>query len=108
MAGLSALVSFASTIWLIFSGPSRKNATRLDEVGKRQDTHELRINALEQRHGAIPTKDDMHAVSMALEGIKGEMKAIRAEMKGNTDIMERLENIVGRHENHLLEGGGRR
>jgi len=99
-AGLSSLLGFGTALWAIFSGPSRKNASRLDGL-------EQRVNVLEQRSGVIATKDDLHAMSMALEGIKGEMKAMRAEMNGNTNIMERLEAIVSRHDNHLLQGSGK-
>ena len=36
--------------------------------------------------------------------MRGELKEMRAVMEGNTKIMARVENIVARHEDHLLEG----
>ena len=103
-AGLSMLLSFGTAIWTVFSGPSRKNTSRLDGHSDKIADHAMRLNALEQAQRTMPTKDDMHSVSMALEGMKGEMKAMSVEMRGNVAIMERLEVIVSRHENHLLKG----
>lgn len=103
-SGLAVLLSFGTAIWTVFSGPSRKNATQLDGHSAKIEDHTMRITGLEQAQRAMPTKDDMHSVSMALEGMKGEMKALSVEMRGNASIMERLEAIVSRHENHLLKG----
>lgn len=103
IVALSTFFSFGSLIWTVFSGPSRKNSTRIDGHSDRIEDHSMRLSALEQSQRSMPTKDDMHSVSMALEGMKGEMKALSVEMRGNVAIMERLEAIVSRHENHLLK-----
>jgi Protein of unknown function (DUF2730) len=100
---LSNLLAFGISIWALLSAPSKKNASRIDTMGTVQTDHDKRIGALEQAQGAMPTKDDMHSISMALEGVKGEMKALSVEMRGNAAIMERLEAIVSRHESHLLK-----
>lgn len=102
-AGLSTLISFCSVIWTIFSGPSRRNSTRLDEHGKRLDQHELRISGVEQSQRQLPSTQDMHELELAMEGLKGEIKTMSAVMAGQSAIMERLEAIVSRHENHLLK-----
>lgn len=107
VAGLSTLVSFGSVIWTIFSGPSRRNATRLDDHGKRLDDHELRISGAEQSQRALPTSKDMHELELAMERLKGELKTNSTELAGYRAIMERLEAIVSRHENHLLDGNKR-
>lgn len=107
-AGLMTIISLASTIWTIFSGPSRKNSARLDDHGKRLDGHDLRLIQVEQSQQALPSSSDMHQLELAMERLKGELQTMTAIMKGQSDIMQRLETIVSRHENHLLEGGQRR
>ena len=102
--GLSALLSFAVALWMIFSGPSRKNASQLEIHGKRLDDHNLRINGMEQAQRALPNSKDMHELELAMEQLKGELKTMSAVMSGQSAIMERLEAIVSRHENHLLKG----
>jgi hypothetical protein len=115
---LALLLSLATSVWTIFSGPSRANARRHDELAKltddrfaegraRMDRHDNRISRLEQSLQAMPTKDDMHAVALAVEGMRGRLDVMSAQMGGQKDIMERLEIIVSRHEDHLLQEGKR-
>lgn len=104
---LAALLAFGTNVWGIFSSPSKANAQRLREVSSRLDAHDLRMQRLEQSLTVIPSKDDMHAVQIAVEAMRGELKAMRAEMGGTKDIMERLETVVTRHEDHLLKTGGK-
>lgn len=101
---LSQLLTFALTIWNIMASGSRANARRLDDHDKVLVEHGQRLRGVEQSQGASPTTTDMHGVGLALEGLRGEMKAMRAEMQGNLEIMKRVEAVVGRHENFLLEG----
>lgn len=100
---LSSLISFASVIWTIFSGPSKRNASKLDAHAERLDNHELRLSGIEQTQRALPTANDMHELELAMERLKGELKTNSAVMAGHSAIMERLEVIVSRHESHLLD-----
>ena len=102
--GLSTLINFGTVIWNIFSGPSKRNAVALEGHGKRLDDHDMRINGMEQSQRALPTSDDLHTLEIAMERLKGEIKTMSAVMSGQSDIMQRLEAIVSRHENHLLKG----
>jgi Protein of unknown function (DUF2730) len=104
VVALTTIVGFATTIWTIFSGPSKRNAQTLTAHNDRLVALDSRVNSLEQSQRAMPTKDDMHMISMGLSDMKGEMKAMRAEMEGSKAVMVRLEAIVARHDNHLLKG----
>ena len=104
VVALGGLLNFGLTVWGLMTSGSRGNATKLREHDKVLGDQSQRIAALEQTQKTLPTKDDMHGISLGLEGMKGEMKAMRAEMEGSREIMVRLEAIVGRHENHLLDG----
>jgi Protein of unknown function (DUF2730) len=99
-AALSTLLSFGILIWTIFSGPSKRNASKLDAHSARLDDHELRLSGVEQSQRSLPTGNDMHQLELAIEQLKGELKSYRA-------IMERVEAIVSRHESHLLDGSKR-
>ena len=104
IAGLGTLLSVGTAVWTIFSGPSKKNASRLDEHGKRLDDHELRISRVEQSQAALPTASNMHELEIAMTRLQGEIKTMSAVMEGQSAIMMRLESIVSRHDTHLLEG----
>jgi peptidoglycan hydrolase CwlO-like protein len=103
IAPLSLLFSFGGVIWTIFSGPSKANAVKIELLTTKVAAQDLKISALEQATKHLPTQSDMHGISMALEGVKGEMKAMRAEMEGSKQILVRLESTVARHDNHLLK-----
>lgn len=103
MAALT-LVNLASILWTIFSSPAKAAAKRVDELAGRTDAQEFRIVSLEQAQRALPSSTDLHELELAMSELKGEMKAMSAVIRGQSDIMVRLEGIVGRHEQHLLEG----
>lgn len=64
---------------------------------------ETRLSALSQTVSSLPARDDMHGLNLALSDLKGELKAMRAEMAGTAKIMGRVEDVVSRHEQHLMD-----
>lgn len=78
--------------------------TRFRAGSERMDRLDGRLASVEQTLRAQPTKEDMHQLHLAMKEMQGEMKTMAAVMEGNNKIMSRLEDIVARHENHLLDG----
>ncbi|HAW49178.1 MAG TPA: DUF2730 domain-containing protein [Roseovarius sp.] len=76
---------------------------KLENGDKRMDRHEARIARLEQTVQSMPGKDENHRLEMLLADMAGDMKAMRASMDGMQKSLERTEDIVGRHEDHLRE-----
>jgi TolA-binding protein len=108
IVGLSTLLSFATAAWTVFSGPSRKNAALIDALKCRIDDQDKRLSTVEQAQITLPKSGDIHQLELAMTRLQGEMKTMSVAMQGQSNIMERLETIVGRHENHLLDGSGRK
>ncbi len=81
-----------------------KLTERLKNGGDRMDRHETRINQLEQSVKAMPDKDDLHALQLEMVRQTGSLAEMSANFQGSMKIMERLETIVSRHEDHLLKG----
>lgn len=102
---LSTLINFGTVIWNIFSGPSKKNGARLDAMATVLTALEQRITASEQTQRALPSKDDIHELELSMERLKGEMKTLSQVMAGQSAITERMESILNRHEDHLLQSG---
>lgn len=95
---LVALYTFVAT--------RRKDLDRKLEEGRaRMDRHAGRIDRIEQTLQSMPGKDDMHSLQLELIKQTGAMEKMAAVMEGNAKITERLEIIVTRHEQHLLDGG---
>ncbi len=73
----------------------------------RIDRHELRLQSIEQTVRGLPGRDDLHGLQLEMARIGGSLQTMQAVMEGNSQIMRRLEAIVTRHEEHLLDGGKR-
>lgn len=100
---LSTLINLGTVIWNIFSGPSKKNGARLDALALTLNALDQRLFSVEQTQRVLPSKDDIHELELSMERLKGEMKTMSQVMAGQSAIMERMENIVARHEDHLLK-----
>lgn len=81
---------------------------RLHEGSKRMDSQEARIARLEQTVHDMPGRDETHRLELRLTEMAGSMNAMSASMSGQNEILARLERVVTRHEDHLLEGGRNR
>lgn len=113
-AALTTILSVGATIWGLFSGPSRKNGAEIEALKSRSAAqHETvmarlvaqgeRIGNLEQALRAIPAKEELHELEIAMTRLQGEMATMSEAMRGQSEIMKRLEALVGRHEDHLLK-----
>ncbi|TDE40942.1 DUF2730 family protein [Antarcticimicrobium sediminis] len=74
---------------------------------KRMETLDSRLSAVEQTLGAMPNKEHLHELQLAIERQTGALNTMQAVMTGNNKVMERLEQIVSRHEDHLLNGASK-
>lgn len=102
---LSTLINFGTVVWNIFSGPSKKNGARLDAMASTLLSLEQRVSAGEQLQRTLPSKDDIHKLELSMERLKGEMKTLSQILAGQAQITERMEAILNRHEDHLLQSG---
>ncbi|TNJ40481.1 DUF2730 family protein [Phaeobacter sp. B1627] len=99
---LSLLIACASAVYA-WIGTRRSNVDERFRTGKeRMDRHEQRLTRLEHDLADVPSKDDLHHIQLSMSEINGTMKQMAAVMEGNQKIMTRLETVVFRHEDHLL------
>lgn len=96
LAAFTTMFSFGSLLWTIFSGPSRRNSAKLE-------THEVRLMGIEQTLRMMPAKQELHDLELVMARLQGEMKTMSETMRGQSEIMRRVEALVGRHEDHLLK-----
>ncbi|WP_044008396.1 DUF2730 family protein [Leisingera methylohalidivorans] len=69
----------------------------------RMNALESRIQSTEQTLSTMPEKDDIHSLQLLLSDMGGELKAMRASMRGIAESQTRLEHISSRHEDYLRE-----
>jgi hypothetical protein len=102
------LLNLGTNLWAIMNSGTKKNEARIVALTAQQAGQDRRVASLEQMVQAMPAKDDMHQLQISLTSMAGDMRELRAVIRGNNDVMVRLETIVTRHEDHLLSGGGRK
>ncbi|ANT39895.1 hypothetical protein RGUI_0825 [Rhodovulum sp. P5] len=125
VSGGSSALALGTTVWNLLMSGSRANGRRIDAVesaaaerhsqieerfrqgSRRMDDLTRRTDALEGTVRQLPGKDDIHAVQLEMAKISGALGEMRAVMDGSNKIMARLEAIVSRHEDHLLDGSKR-
>lgn len=100
---MSLVFNVVMVVVVWFRTRGDKVAERFKIGSDRMDRHDLRIAALERDVRNMPDKDSLHGLELQLTGIAGEMKAVAAIIQGNAKVTERLEAIVTRHEQHLLD-----
>lgn len=100
---LLTALNLGTLVWNILSGPSKKNAARLEALSVQLSGVAQRLAQVETRQAALPSQQDMHELELAMERLKGEMKTMSQTMAGHAEIMKRVEAIVSRHEDHLLK-----
>ncbi|MGK8234036.1 DUF2730 family protein [Roseovarius sp. MS2] len=103
--GLSVVFSMLVAFYTFVATRRKDLDAKLEAGHERMDRHEARISRLEQAVQIMPGKDDMHALQLELVKQTGAMEKMAAVMEGNAKITARLEVIVSRHEQHLLDGG---
>lgn len=96
------LISLAAMLVAVI----RTRRSEVDERFKlgsdRMDRHEMRLQTLEQTVNGLPSKEDVHRIQLSIAEMTGSLGRMEAVMEGNAKIMQRLETIVSRHEDHLL------
>jgi hypothetical protein len=104
IGAIMLVMSFVGTIWGYVSSPAKTVGKRVDDLIGRVDRHDLKIASLEHGQQSLPTTGEMHQLEVAMAELRGEMKTMSAVIGGQADIMMRVETMVARHEQHLLDG----
>lgn len=81
-------------------------------AGRRVDKGEAvklegRLKAIEVKVEAMPTHKAVHELAISIEHLAGEVKALNARQDGMKAVVERLETVTNRQEEHLLNRGAR-
>lgn len=91
-----AVIGWVQTRWMALS-------KRLDAQDERIGSHSNRIVSVEEAVRGLPTREDLHRMETGLVTMAGELKVVSTMIAGQKDILHRVENVVNRHEDHLLK-----
>lgn len=115
-AGLAlTLLTLGGVVYRWVTAGQRRNDAQLEDHAKQLETYAgqlsemgSQIGRIEQQITSMPGRESLHSVELKLAQMAGDMREIAAHMGGQKEILGRLESIVSRHEDHLLDGKDRR
>ena len=97
-------VSLGTAIYAYFVNRRKDVDKRFDAGSKRMTQIEARTAKLEHQVNDLPGKDDFHTLQLEMVRQTGALENIKTTMDGNAKLMGRLEAVVSRHEDHLIDG----
>lgn len=77
--------------------------TRFKAGSERMDRLDQRLASVEQTLRAQPTKEDMHQLGLLIEGLRGDVRELRAAQSAVSDAGKRQDIVLARVEQYLLE-----
>jgi hypothetical protein len=101
---ITFIMAAGTAVYTFYATRSTKVDQRFKEGSDRMNGLEKRIASTEQIVSSLPTTSDFHRLELRLTEIGGELKTMRAERIALTDTLARMEIVLLRHEDHLLEG----
>ena len=104
LAVILAALNILNIVYTWWRTRDQNVESRFKAGSERMDRIDGRLASVEQTLRAMPSRDDLHQLHLTVKEMQGDLKTMNAVMEGNNKIMGRLEVIVGRHENHLLDG----
>lgn len=81
--------------------------TRFATNSERMDRHDQRLASVEQSLRSLPVKDDLHNLNLTIEGLRGDVRELRAAQTASADASRRQDTVLGRVEQFLLERSGK-
>lgn len=107
---VSLLISVVAMAVAFFKGRRKDLDEKFDGVNiglriasDRMTDLERRIARAEQSIESMPGKDELHRVELAIRDMAGDIKAMTASQRSANDMLRRLDTVVTRHEDHLLD-----
>lgn len=77
--------------------------SRFRAGSERMDRQDARLASLEQAARGAASTNDVHRLQLSLVGLEGELREIRANQTAAVETSKRLETVLTRVEQFLLE-----
>lgn len=91
---LSSIVSFGTSVWNIFSGPSKRNGTQIAAMELRLAAQDVEVQRLRDKVEAMPNAAMMHRLELALARMEGHIDRLDERLKPVTAIAERMQDLL--------------
>lgn len=67
----------------------------------------VRLSTLEAQLASVPSAQSLHELSLSVERMSGNLKALGERMGGIDRVVDRVDKMVTRQETYLLNGVGK-
>lgn len=101
---VSVVLSLAAMLFAWFRTRRQDVDERFSEVQSQLKQQAEHIQRAEIQLQGVPGRNDLHELQLAMVAQTGELKELRAILEANGKMMERVTEVVTRHEDHLLQG----
>lgn len=105
--GLSIFISVLALLIAYFRTRRQDIERRFLNLEERTQNNQSEIKAVNQKIEAMPNSDHFHRLEIALTELTGEVKVVSQAVKGQHEILNRIDNTVGIHQEHLMKGAGK-
>ena len=68
---------------------------------------EKRISKVETCLASVPSGAELHELALSITGLRGDLRVTTEKIDGLDKVVCRVERVVSRHEDYLLNGGGK-
>jgi len=80
---------------------------KVDDLKDDHDKLKERLTKAESCLEKVPTEETLHKLAINLTALGGDLKAVVEKIEGMNKSVERMERVVTRHEDFLLNNGGK-
>lgn len=94
LVAISTMLSVGTAIWTVFSGPSRKNATRIEALEGKVTSLDGQHARLRDRVDGLPNADMMHRLELSLARMEGHIDKLDERLKPVAAISERMQELL--------------
>lgn len=86
-------------LWSLRSSFASKDEHK--QLSLKHDALDLRLLELRKRQEELPTRDDIHALRIALMANSADLKATNERLAGSAEMSKRMQNQLDRVEDYL-------
>lgn len=91
---ICALISAGAAVWLWLTSPAKAAAAAAAAVGGRVNDLERRVDKVELELKHLPDVEDIQAMALALESLRGDIKVLSTKMETALAISARLQDFL--------------
>jgi len=98
---LGLIVSAIIAILLLKLKSEFATKSELAAIAKESGETRSKVTVIETVLGQMPNKDSMHELALTIERLRGDLKAVAAQLDGMGGTLKRIDVTLDRHEDIL-------